>query len=714
MSKFYEKVGTPETQLRRSKAPSGPNIDPNARQEAQNEYNTSLGKAITDFVGTVGNVVQGVEEGNRVKKAKMITEHALDAREDTSDYGSNIKGDVDSRAKEKYGKGLDDLTKDELIELTNASDQDYLSKFKDKPYYELIKDEVKRKHTAFIETQVRKNKETLKNKRLETLNKEASTIFENVSDPQTAVGELKKLLDANVGTQPIVINGEEITPAINDTQQNAKLGMFQRFMQAAVYNRNTKALELLKSKEMEEFFNFPDYKNAMNILEKQTRSKANANRQMSLDKAEEEYFLGSESGAFSTAEEVESWFKDKFDNMPEAEKPDAKDILKFKEKALEAFQEQMTYESVYSRVKSGDYTFMERTNLKKKQRDQFSNKMFQDETGISDLSPQGIEYAVLSGDNDAAIKSYFNRFGTVPPALSLYGKTAPSGSIEGLKQKRNVFAAMSVLVEGTPVSLENIYTPDEQTRMLYIGRLLDDAEDGVISEADVSQAYRNFNNDVKKNRDSFGNYVSPIAQEYLADEDTQEWLTENVKDAAWTTDEQSAQGYRRRQLVHYFNLAMETTDDPEVARQKAEKMFMGRHRDVEAPNGEETVLPSEYMGYQVKDFVKLAKNHPDFEPFRALGYLGTSLGSDTYFENSISFTPDTNYEKNKVMNIYYGEGEDKKLVMSVTPKLFDNILGSINERIVEEAKERRRKRLENPENNPSLDKATTLLNSVNN
>lgn len=714
MSKFYEKVETPQTQFRQSKAPSGATVDVNARQEIENEYQSSLGKAITDFVGAVGSVSRGVEEYNRVNKAKMIAEYGLDAKADTATYGSAISADVDARAREKYNKGIDDLTAQELDELTTAASSDYLKTKSDKVYFDLIKDDVDRKKQAFIERQANKNQETLKNKRYDKFTGEAATIFKTAPDTESAVAELKQLLDVNVGTESLEINGEQVNPAIADTHQNAKLRMLQKLMQDSIGTRDIKALETLKSKEMKEFFDIPDYDNALSVLEKQTQSKINAQRQISKDRIEEQMYIGIENGGFKSAKEVETWFDDQINRLGEYDKPDTKDILKMKSDAMEAIQEQITYENVYSRVKEGDYTFMERTNLKKKTRDSFNNKFFQDETGIDDLSPQGIEYAVLSGSKDAEIKAYFNKFGKVPPALELYGKTAPSGSIAALRQKRNVFMNMSVLTEGTPVSLENIYSPEEQTRMLYIGRLLDDAEDGVISEADVSQAYRNFNNDVKKNRDSFGNYVSERAQEYLSDEDTQNWLTENVKDANWTTDEQSAQGYRRRQLTHYFNLAMETTDDPELARQKAEKMFMGKHRDVEAPNGEETVLPSEYMGYQVKDFLKLAKNHPDFDPFRELGYLGTGIGSDTYFERSISFTPDANYEKNKVMNLYYGEGEDKKLVMSVTPKIFENILGTINQRIVDEAKMRRKQMLHGKTEDSKLNKATDLLNAVNN
>lgn len=119
MSKFYEKVATPETQFRQSKAPSGPTVDVNARQEIENEFQSSLGKAITDFVGTVGNVAQGLETLKRTSKAKMIAKHGLDAKAETVDYGSTIAADVDSKAREKYKKGIDDLNTEELNELTH-------------------------------------------------------------------------------------------------------------------------------------------------------------------------------------------------------------------------------------------------------------------------------------------------------------------------------------------------------------------------------------------------------------------------------------------------------------------------------------------------------------------------------------------------------------------------------------------------------------------
>lgn len=688
MSKFFERVATPEKQMQQSKAPSGPNVDVNARAEAQNEYNNSIGKAIGDVLGITHSVAQSINKNDEFELEMMRTEHDLDASNDTRDSGTFIKTYIDSKDKNKR---IEEYSSDELSRLTKEATQKYISekKFGDKSYFSLIKEKIDKKSSTFLDKQYVINETYKRNKRYDVFVDEASVIASSIDDVEELSMELKGLVEQHVGADS----------EIQDTQSNAKLRILQRVMHDAIGKRDINALKKLKSKEMKEFFDIPDYDNAVQVLEKQTQSKVNELRQLSKDRLEEQVYLGIQNNGFKDSKQVEEWFDDQLSQLSEEQTPDTRDILKLKADAMGAMEEQATYEKVYAAVREGDSTLMERIGMKKKQRDSFNNKMFTDETGIADLSPDGIETAVISGDSDAPIKSYFNRFGSVPPALKLYGSTAPSGGIASLKRKRDVFMNMSVISEGTPVSLEDVYSPEELTRMSYVGRLLEDAEDGVISESEVSQAYRNFNNDIKKNTDTFGNYVSPKAAEFLHDDDTKEWLTENVKDASWTTDEFSAQSYRRRQFTHYFSLAMENTDDPAVARERAEKMFNARHRDVEAPNGEETVLPDEYMGYKVRDFLKVAQNHPDFDPFRALGYFGTGAGKETYFNRSISFTPDASYEKNKIMNLYYGEGIDKKLVMSVTPDRFESILNAVNQRIVTEAKKRRRQRMEDAKKN---------------
>ena len=681
MSKFFEKVATPERQRQQSKAPSGPDVDVNARARLRNKQETGIASAINDLLSITQSTASAITSSDKADYAIMQQEHDLDAKGDVRDSGSYIKTYIDSK---DDGKQLEDYNPEELETITNEATQKYISdkKFGDKNYFRLIKERLDAKNGAFLDKQNVINEQHTLNKRYDVFVDEASNIAGTSIDIDETVSNLNDLVNEHVG----------VDGAIKDTRQNAKLRVLQRFMHDAISNRDVKALGTLKAPEMKEFFDIPDYDNAVKVLEKQTQSKVNETRQLSLDRLEEQVYLGIDNNGFSGPEQVDAWFEDQLDSMSEEQKPDTKALMKLREQALEASEEQVTYEKIYSKVKAGDSTLMERSGMKKKQRDQFTNKMFMDETGITDLSPKGLEAAINSSEKDGALKAYFNNFGVAPPVLKLYGKTPPSGGGDALKQKRNTFMNVSVLLEGTPVSLEDVYAPEELTRMTYVGRLLDDAEDGVIDEADVSQAYRNFNNDVMKNRDSFGNYISPKAVGFLADDDTKKWLTENVKDASWTTDEYSSQAYRRRQFTHYFSLAMQNTDDPAVAREAAEKMFSARHRDVEAPNGEEAVLPDDYMRYKVRDFLKVAQNHQDFKPFRAAGYFGTGLASDTYFDRSISFAPDASYEKNRVMNLYYGEGEDKKLVMSVTPQKFDEILGAVNERIIIEAKQRRRKR----------------------
>lgn len=685
MSKFFQKVATPETQFRQQQAPSGPDVDVNARAEIMNEQRTSLGAAVNDLLGIAQAGASALAQADKAETQILEAEHSIDADGDVEGSASFIKSEISNS-----GKPIEDYTRKDLKKATDEATKKYIEKHKlgEKKYFKIIKDRLDKKNSLFINKQAAENKEIIKDKRYKTWVKQAMTIFATANEKELE-NTLNKHFNDNIGTEPREVNGKMVEPPIEDTRENAEMRFAQGVMESIIASRDYKALSKLR--KVASKFGIP--KEALDVMQQKTQAKQNAVRQMNRDNLEEEVYLGIQNRAFSSPKQVDAWFNDKLKEFPKEDRPDTKDILKLKADAMGDMENAITLRGLKDAVLNGDSTAIDRAPIKKALKDQAKNELFLDVVDINDTSVGTLESAIISGDREAEMKTYFSKVGQVPPFLKLYGSTPPSGGIDALKKRRLVFAEMARYTEGTNVSINNIYNPEERTRIEYVSRLLDDAEDGVLTEEEVTQAYRNFNNDVKKNTDSRGVYISPKAASVLSDVKVTEWLGENVTDAFLTIDEFSAQDYRRRQFTHYFSLAMENTESPDVAMERAEEMFKARHKEIEAPNGEEVTIPEEYMDYEKKDWEKIAQYHPAFDAFRTIGYI-KGLGSETYFKRSISMTPDDNYERNKIMHITHGEGINKVKVLSLDPKKMADILEKIDSNIVEKAKKRRKERLE--------------------
>jgi len=111
MSKFFQKVATPETGRQQSVSAGGPTTDANARAEAENDFNSNLGSAIMDLVGTTAKTIGAVKTYNKAEKAKLRAESQLDINADLADLGSYMKTFIDSK---EEGKSIHDYEPDEL------------------------------------------------------------------------------------------------------------------------------------------------------------------------------------------------------------------------------------------------------------------------------------------------------------------------------------------------------------------------------------------------------------------------------------------------------------------------------------------------------------------------------------------------------------------------------------------------------------------------
>lgn len=688
MADYYQKVATPQTQFRQQATPSGPSVDANAQAEARNDAQSNLGAALMSLVGTAATVSNIQDQMSAEEKRRMKVEHQLDIDSDLSNLGSFSTAYIDGL---DSNKKITDYTPRELRDHLEKASDEYIKAngLGDKPYFDVLKEDMDAKKLALFNRQAGINKETQKELRYGSFMSQVKSTFRASNSPEDIVAELKDSLTKNVGigSKQVEIDGEmvEITPSIQDTEDNAKLRMLQPIIESVMTDRDPKALQLLESKEFKEFFDVPDYKNVVNSAKQQVQSTLNKNRRVSYDKMEEAGFFAMESGMFTKPSDIETFMKEQLAPLDETNRPETKRIIGLKSALMESLQAEMTFQQNYEAIKSGDYTILQRSNMPKKQIEAMENKFFTVETGIQDLSPQGITEAVKSGQFDAQLKSYFSEGYPIPPYLEKWANTAPSGGISGLRDKHDTFLQLNTLMQDTNKSALDIFNPKEYGRMMFLGNLVDNIDSGVLDDKEALSVYSTFNNDLEKNVDSFGTFISQKAATELNSEATQKWLSDVKTDAPWTIDEFSSQAYMERQFKNYFSYAMEATDDPEQARSMAEDMFYKRHTAFENPDGSEGVIPYEFKALTVEDFTKIAENDPDstIESLReAAGYLGTF--KEYEFRSNLSFKPDPSYEKNKLMNLYY----DGKFIKSYSAESMMNNIKVINAGNVSRAEER--------------------------
>ncbi len=698
MADFYQKVATPQTQFRQQRSDSGPSVDANARAQAQNSAQNNIGSAIMSLIGTSATISNIKDTQDDLNKKKMYAENRLNIKADTHGLASFMDVELKARAK-KDGKGVEDYSDQEIKNILNES-SDSFSKahnLSEKEYFSLTQEAMEEKKLAVLDRQLNINTETRKNKKYNTFVNEAKTIFKVSEDPQVIVASMDQLLKTSVGFENVTIqdeNGKDITyqPEIQDTQENAKLRLIQPMVEDVMSSKDPKALRMLESKEMKEFFkDVPDYDNLVNAAKFQVQSTLNKNRQISYDKIEESAYFAMDSGLFTSAKDVDSYIDEQLSTLGEDNVPDTKDILRLKGQLSKSMQEELNFQGMYAALKSGDYTVLERSSLKKKEIESVQNKLFSTETGITDLSPEGINTAIKSGEFDAPIKKYFNEGYPIPPHLEKWANTPPSGGIDGIRTKYESFMQLQSLTQDTSKTALDVFNPKEYSRMMFVGNMLSNLDSGTIDNKQAHEIYSSFNNDVSKNVDSYGTFVSTKAAQALETNEVKEWLSNVKSDAPWTYDEFSSQAYIERQYKNYFSYGMEATDNPEEAQEMAEKMFSSRHVAFENPDGSEGIIPNEFKQFAVnssgstdiQSFIDVAKNAEPFQNYmQVAGFKGRF--KDFSFERNLSFKPNPSYERNQLMNFYY----DGKFVMQLTPDQMRENVSRINSNKKKQAEDR--------------------------
>ncbi len=686
MAEFFKKVATPESQFKQSAGPSGPSVDVNARAELENQQRRGVGEALMSLVDTGAKVVGAVQEYNKAELARMRSENQLDVDADLADLGSFMSTYIDEQ---EEGKSLTDYEPEELKNHVDGAAKAFVDSkgLENKGYYKLIHEDLKNKSTVFFNRQTKANQLVQQERRYSTLGESFKSILAVSEDPTQAVDAFNAKLDESVGLEPrlIEVDGEQVmvNPAIKDTRENAKLRMLQPMLEKMMEERSPEFLDMMASEDFKEFFDIPDYDNVLEGAKQQVQSTINKRRQLNFDRIEESGYAMIDMGAVTRPQDVEGFFKQHVDNMSERDRPDTKQLMQLEAKMKKAVAVESTFQTLYPQIKKGDYTVLDRSGLEKKEVEAMKNKFFTVETGIQDLSPQGISEAVRSGNHDEELKKYFSSGYAMPPHLEKWANTPPSKGIEGMRDKYETFLQLNSITQDTSRTTMDLFNPKEYGRMMFAGNLIDNIDSGVMDDKEALQIYSTFNNDLQKNVDSFGTYTSPKAHAALQDEGVKEWLADMKTDAPWTYDDFSSQAYMGRQFKNYFSYAMETTDDIEEAKKTAEKMFYSRHTAFENPDGSEGVMTHEFKGFEVKDFVSVADNLLEFRDIKAAaGYLG--LAKDYDFKGNLAFRPDPSYEKNKLMNFYY----DDKFIVSMSADLMKSNVDKINKSKISSAEER--------------------------
>lgn len=698
MSKFFQQVGTPQTQFRQQAVPNTPTVDANNRAEAQNDANNNIGSAIQSLIGTVATVSGIKNNQDAIDDRRMREEHKLDIEADTHGVASFMDVQLKKRA-EDDGKEIEDYSDEEIKNIYNESTDAYVkaNKLNEKSYFSVTQEALEAKKLGLLDRQLEMNTETRKQKKYNTFTRNAKTAFKVTTDPKDLVGSLEELLTSSVGFDPVTKTYEDgstvtFNPEIQDTRENAKLRLIQPMVESVMADKDPKALRLLDSAEMKEFFkDVPDYDNLINSAKFQVQSTSNKNRQISYDRVEEASYLYMDSGLFKSVDDVDRFVDSQIDALPEDNRPETKNIMRLKDKLTKSMEDESKFQSMYDALKGGDYTVLERSGMKKKEIEYVQNKFFSTETGIQDMSPKGINEAIKSGEFDSNLKKYFNEGFPIPPHLEKWANTPPSGGIEGIRDKHESFLQLNSITQDTTKTALDVFNPKEYSRMMFAGNMLDNLDSGTIDNKQAHEIYSSFNNDLDKNVDSYGTFVSSKAQQALQSSDTLEWLDSVSSDAPWTYDEFSSQAYIKRQYKNYFSYAMESTDDIDSAKEMAENMFNSRHVAYENPDGSEGILPKEFKEFgtnssgnvDIKNFVDVAKAAAPFQNYlKVAGFKGRF--KDFSFERSLSFKPNPSYEKNKLMNFYY----NNQFVMQLDADQMRNNISRLNQSRKSKAEER--------------------------
>lgn len=638
MADFFKRTQVPQTQSVQSRTPSGPDIDREAHAEAQRSRG-GLGGAINDLLGVAHSVSTSLNKVDALEEDRLEKNFSIRADADVSDFGSYSRNYMSRKASEE-GRELDDYTSQELEGLVPEIKSSFKESkgLNDKEYASILDKRIDARGLKLVAKQHEANQVIKKRKAIDAL---STSSFNNLKSmtPDDFVTYIQDTQEQSVGPDAeLQMTGEEFREEV-----------VRSLIPSVIQSGDPELADKLDNKSMRKYFNEVEgYDNIVAMARQKSIAVVNKRKAMNFDSVEEGGYTLASNGGFQTEADVDDYLASQ--NFAKGFEPSAKSMFKL-EAALKKEVIDSNNTLNYSKaIKSGDFTFIERNNIPKKDADTMKNKFMSTELGISDATGQGTIDAINSGEVDAEIKQYGMGGYPIAPFMVQALSVPPTGGPKAIKAQARAFLNVNALLQDTPTPTSSFLDKKTYSRHMFTANLMDKVESGVIDDKEFFDAYTTYTNDMVRNVDSYGSYISPESAQYMNDESHLEWANNFALDAPWTIDDNNSPKYISRQIKSSFNLMIDAGYSAEEARDRAEEMFEGTHMRFENLDGSEGVMPLEFKDVLPESLGEVAANLPQLQAMRKADEI---LNFGFTFRNNISVRPSRHYEKTKMIEVYY-------------------------------------------------------------
>lgn len=635
MSKYYKSVGVPQTQFRQSKAPSGPTVDVNARQEIENERANSLGSAITNFIGIGASVAQTTAEYKDREKRRVLSANKLKLDEIQTDITANFEKSVTAELGDSFGTA--DLKK--VAEARDKVWADYISKYKNEEYSPFLEETLGTTKSVLYRKFSEKNERRFTQKAvtnsLSSINKIMSS---NELDDKNKIDLINDQVEGLLS-----LSDTDLEDLVVPNKEQLVTEFLSQAFSQGIKNDNMIFTEmLLNSPVVKE-----ELKNVEGIddLKKITKQKAFQQRNIAIKNSEQSMDMQMSQAVtafgITSVDNFSNYYEQLVANIPAAFRPDAKFKKDLTEKYFGDIEDQKLYQQLRPSLDKGDTTVLKLNDLTGKKADAMLNKHAMSVLNIDTLDRDSVFNLTTSGDRDIQLKSLYTS-GIVPPAIREAMNTISSGyeEVNGVRVHRmqkhyNALMATKDLIKGTGLSVTDFVTPETHAQVMFFGETMELANNGAITKEAAQQRLESFQLSFNKDRDSRGLYVNKDAQKFIKTDEHSKWMDDAVDSQSFfNIGDNVFPEYARATLNHYFNLEMLNTNDPDLARSRASEAFEKMHVTVELPSGDDVKVRKEF-GDNLETYLDVAKSLPNISNYFEI----TALGKTTFDSDRVSFGP---------------------------------------------------------------------------
>jgi len=597
MSKFYKEVATPESQGRQTVSPSGPSVDVNARQEAQNEAG-GLGGAIQSLLGTVAAGSSAIEKQNKASIELQEAEFRIEANSDTEGAATDIDKHVKSFA-DKQGKQVWELTPEELNQTTQSALGEIkdIGEFGSKPYSDIIDIRLANKREQYLEYITKKNK---KDKFTDQTNKFSKTMM----------GDLSVLNESNA--QAFTDNFfEEVTMSqgieIDASGPEIAEALVTNMIQHVTMSGNANAADVLKSKQfvtmLEKDFGMKDVRPAMNALQQATRAPIEKQIKLNEKEARRSSFEIVDGGAGSISG-IKEYIADRKAHFKKPENkvyaPSTEFWLKLEDDLLETQNKNQTYDALGESVLKGEHTaIVSAIDLTEKEKREAAERLMFTQSGVDTSDFNAVVLDVLGGseriatslnNNIPASESLIQQY-TTPTLVS----NNPEKPFENYRKQTDSFIKLNGDTEG---KLAEVVGAKAYNRIIQQDKILSRVKSGLLSPTDGEAQLAVITAEQDASTTMLSGYKSIEGMDAMnRDEGISKRFRDRASDASWTWDETKNQEQVYTFMSSTFHHLVKTGMDSEEAEETTYKMMNEQYRQIENPDGSEVFIPKEFKNY---------------------------------------------------------------------------------------------------------------------